>query len=954
MDNTPIKVLLVEDDEDDYIITRDLLSEIENERFELTWVATYDEALMVIARNEHDVYLLDYRLGNHNGLELLPEAVARGCQAPLILLTGQGNHEIDLEAMKAGAADYLVKGQIGAPLLSRSIRYAIERARTMGALRQAEQRYRDIFEAAPVMYVITRNEGGEPIITDCNQLFLSTLGYSRAEVLERPLAAFYTPASRTKLGEGGGYQRALAGSFVTEERELLTRTGQIVETLLRTSPETDPEGHVMGTRAMFVDITARKRAEEQLHRRNRELALLNQVIAASAAALESEVALETACRELALAFGLPQASVILLNETKTEAVVAAEYLAGDRPPLLHQAISLTGHPSWQYLFGHDTPLVMTRGHSDPRLTSIYDLLSQDGIVSALIIPLVINGEVIGKLCLGAIEPRSFSHDEINLAWSVADQVAGALARTRLTRTHRRLITAVEQSAESMLITDTEGIILYVNPAFEYTSGYSRDEIVGQNVDFLRNGEHDAVLYEDIRATVSAGCMWHGRFVNHRKDATLYIEDASISPVRDESGAIVNYVEVRRDVTRELQLEAQYHQSQKMEAIGQLAGGIAHDFNNLLTVINGYSEVVLHQYLHKSDPSRKFLEEIKKAGERAASLTGQLLAFSRKQVLQPKILDLNQIVMDIDKMLQRLIGEDIEVTTLLASGMAPIKADPHQLEQVLINLAVNARDAMPSGGKLTIETANVTLDLAYAEQQAEVTPGEYVMLAVSDTGIGMPEAVKARIFEPFFTTKEQGKGTGLGLATCFGIIKQSGGHIQVYSELGYGTTFKVYLPCIEAEISGSTKPAEVGKLPYGTETILLVEDEAAVRTLAANVLREQGYVVLEAANGEEALRLIQEQPETEIHLLLTDVVMPQMGGRELSDRLKTVRPDIKVLFTSGYPDDAIVHHRVLDRGVAFLQKPFTLDTFAGKIREVLEASPAELVWETGLAAKPTLK
>ncbi|MBI1882080.1 MAG: PAS domain S-box protein, partial [Chloroflexi bacterium] len=605
------------------------------------------------------------------------------------------------------------------------------------------------------------------------------------------------------------------------------------------------------------------------------------------------------------------------------------------PPLLHQTIPLTGNLPWQYLFSHDTPLVITKGQSDPRLTSVYDLLSQHGIVSALIVPLVINGEVIGKLCLGAIEPRSFSPEEINLAWSVADQVAGALARARLTQTYQRLTTVVEQSAESVLITDTEGTILYVNPAFEHTSGYSRAEVVGQNSGILRSEKQDAAFYKEMWATISAGQVWRRRFISQRKDGTLYTEDASISPIRDESRAIVNYVEVRRDVTRELQLEAQYHQSQKMEAIGQLAGGIAHDFNNLVTVINGYSELVLHRYLGQSDPSRKFLEEIKKAGERAASLTGQLLAFSRKQVLQPKILDLNRVVVEVNKMLQRLIGENIEVTTLLVPGLAPIKADPNQLEQVLINLAVNARDAMPSGGKLTIETANVTLDLAYARQHAEVTPGEYVMLTVSDTGVGMTEAIKARIFEPFFTTKEQGKGTGLGLATCFGIVKQSGGSIEVYSELGRGTTFKVYLPCIEEAISCSTKPVEADKLPYGTETILLVEDGVSVRTLAANVLREQGYTVLEAANGEEALYLIQGQPETELHLVLTDVVMPQMGGRELADQLKTVRPDIKVLFTSGYPDDAIVHHGVLEPGIAFLEKPFTLAALARKVREVLD-------------------
>jgi two-component system cell cycle sensor histidine kinase/response regulator CckA len=384
----------------------------------------------------------------------------------------------------------------------------------------------------------------------------------------------------------------------------------------------------------------------------------------------------------------------------------------------------------------------------------------------------------------------------------------------------------------------------------------------------------------------------------------------------------------------LQLEEHYRQAQKMEAVGQLAGGIAHDFNNLLTVINGYSELLLLRYLKADHPSRKYLEEIKRAGERAATLTGQLLAFSRKQILQLQIVDLNTVVAEMDKMFRRLISEDIDLDTRLAPDLAPIKADRGQVEQVLLNLVVNARDAMPQGGKLTFETANVRLDQDYADEHAEVTPGEYVLLAVSDTGIGMTEEIKARIFEPFFTTKEEGKGTGLGLATCFGIIKQSKGHIGVYSEPGLGTTFKIYLPCATETTEPIAAREESETLPRGTETILLVEDGEAVRVLAAQLLREQGYTVLEAGNGEEALRLTEAQIEPEIHLLLTDVVMPQMGGKELADRLQAERPNLKVLFTSGYTDDAIVHHGVLEPGIAFLEKPFTASTLLRKVRQTL--------------------
>lgn len=402
--------------------------------------------------------------------------------------------------------------------------------------------------------------------------------------------------------------------------------------------------------------------------------------------------------------------------------------------------------------------------------------------------------------------------------------------------------------------------------------------------------------------------------------------------RTPDGYALRATGVHRDVTARRQLEEQFRQAQKMDAVGQMAGGIAHDFNNLLTVIGGYAALAL-EYLRPGDPVLPHLTEIKNAAERASALTQQLLTFSRKQIVQPRILALNEVLHHTERMLRRLIGENITLDTVFAPHLWHVQADPNQLEQVLVNLAVNARDAMPHYGRLTIETANVWLDETYTALHAGVMPGEYVMLAVSDTGCGMNSAIQARIFEPFFTTKERGQGTGLGLATVYGIVQQSGGHVWVYSEPEHGTTFKVYLPRTLAapEMITIAPPLD---LPSGTESILLVEDDADVRRLSAEILRECGYAVTEAANGQEALIHIRNHEQT-IDLLITDVVMPNLGGRLLVEQAQLVRPVMPTLYMSGYTEDAVLRHGVLQHGVAFLGKPFVPLTLAQRVRQLLD-------------------
>jgi PAS domain S-box-containing protein len=487
------------------------------------------------------------------------------------------------------------------------------------------------------------------------------------------------------------------------------------------------------------------------------------------------------------------------------------------------------------------------------------------------------------------------------------------------------------------VNDDQHIQLF-NQGAERIFGYTAEEVLGRPLEMLLPSRFLDVHRQHIRGFAqsadTARRMGERRQIfGRRKDGTEFPAEASISQL--QSGGETVFTVILRDTTERQSLQTQLLQAQKMEAVGRLAGGIAHDFNNLLTAILGSSDLLLED-LSGDDQRRADVEDIKKAAQRAAALTRQLLAFSRQQVLAPQVLDLNALIADLEKMLRRLIGEDLEFRTVLAPDLGAVRADPGQIEQVIMNLAVNARDAMPQGGKLTVETANVDLDEAYAQAHVPVVPGRYTMVAVSDTGIGMDTQVKGHIFEPFFTTKEKGKGTGLGLATVYGIVKQSDGYIWVYSEPGQGTSFKIYLPRVEAPAEPPAPNATPPTSLRGSETVLLVEDEDAVRNLTRRVLEAHGYTVLTAADGQEALRLA-DRHRGPIHLLLTDVVMPNMSGRQVAERVLSARRGTKVLYLSGYTDDAIIHHGVLAPGIAFLQKPFTPQGLARKLREVLDAS-----------------
>ncbi|MBI2917870.1 MAG: response regulator [Chloroflexi bacterium] len=484
------------------------------------------------------------------------------------------------------------------------------------------------------------------------------------------------------------------------------------------------------------------------------------------------------------------------------------------------------------------------------------------------------------------------------------------------------ITRVNRQRERTFVTGAKSV-LRVTPPDEATS-----PVFGSHVHPDDKGGFLATL----ERVFETGQPIYGR--NHRVIFGEHVHHMSVNwePIKDEEGNVVEVQLAGFDVTDQKLLEEQYYQAQKMESVGRLAGGVAHDFNNLLTAIIGFTEMGLLA-LPTESPARPYLEEVKGAGERAATLTRQLLTFSRRQPVQPKVFNLGELTSNMAKILRRLIGEDIELATRSALGLWKVTADPGQIEQVLVNLAVNARDAMPHGGNLLIEVANVTLKPDHVRQHGEVPPGDYVLLAITDTGAGMSEEIKAHLFEPFFTTKKQ--GTGLGLATCYGIVKQSGGHISICSELGKGTMAKVYLPRTADGAEEAPKSQDPVPSARGRETVLLVEDDPAVRSLSAGALRQLGYTVLEAANGDEALHVVHEHSATSIQLVLTDLVMPQMGGKQLAERLVAMRPDLKVAFMSGYADGAIAHNGMLEAGTTFLQKPFSRRALAQMVRGVLD-------------------
>ena len=764
-----------------------------------------------------------------------------------------------------------------------------ERKKAEESLRESEVRLRTLGNNIPggALYQLLAPPDGKNRYTYISAGVESIFGVSPECVMADPESFWrlLVPEDVPRINAAQERSAREMSVFDCEFRQR-TRTGEIKWFHARSTPRRLDDGSVIWDGAI-ADIDERKRAEESLRESESRFRSLIEG-APEAIFVQSEGRFVYLNRGAVELFGAPSAEALL--NTELSARVAPEYRELVRERIRTQLETGTRAPFMDQ-----------------------DYLRLDGTR----IPVETTAV-----------PIRFQNCNAHLVF-----LRDITERKRVEAERERLMAAIAQSGEVIVITDQEGTIQYVNPAFERVTGYTRAEALGQTPRVLKSGKHEAAFYRDLWQTLTSGRTWAGRFVNKRKDGTLYTEEATLSPVRDAAGRIVNYVAVKRDITESLQLETQFQQIQKMESVGRLAGGVAHDFNNMLNVIQGYAEMA-QKGVDSDTPLFADLQEISAAAERSAALTRQLLAFARKQAILPKVLDLNDTVVMMLKMLRRLIGENIELTWQPGSGDTTIKIDPSQIDQILANLAVNARDAIGGVGKLVIETENTTLDPSFCTKNVDAVPGEYVMLAVSDNGCGMDKATIEHIFEPFFTTKSVGEGTGLGLATVYGIIKQNRGVITVYSKPGYGTTFRIYLPkhLDKAEQLKAENTAEI--LSKNHETVLLVEDEPAILRLGKRMLEDLGYRVRTASLPGEAIAWAECHPH-DIQLLVTDVIMPEMTGWDLAKQLRSISPNIKLLFMSGYTSDTITQNDRLFSGTQLIQKPFSKRDLAIKVAETLD-------------------
>ena len=900
-----IKVLLVEDDEDDYFLARELLAEIKSQRFAIEWAKTYDKGLDCFKTKTYDVCLVDYRLGAQNGIDLLGEALNAGCEAPIIILTGQGEHEIDLQAMSAGAADYLVKGRLDSGLLERSIRYAIERKRAQAKAATEQARLAAFGQA--VGLALTQRDALEGILDHCAKAIVSYLHAAQGRIW-----VYNEEEKKMNLLASAG----LSGSRENSARPSILHA-QVISSrkpLLINKVLGDP-------RVVDQDWV---RQEGIVSYAGYPLVIEDRLVGIMSLFARSALSEGTLQEMGSVANGI---ALCIDRKRSAQALDASEFkyrsVVENIKEVIFQ-ISDAGrfgflNPAWTEMTGFKlkdtlgTPLVDYLHPEDrERHWDIFQQLIERRLSSCRQEMRFLAKD--GSFRWVEVYAQPIFHGNV---FGASGTIRDITERKQAEAEIEKLAAFVRLNPDPVIELAADGTLTYLNPAArEFTK--------------LLQVENPSGILPGNVSTIAREClrMGHSKL---REEISIGGRTLAWSFFPIITSQVVHCYGT--DVTDRTTLEAQLRHSQKLESIGQLAAGVAHDFNNILTIVQGHADRLLGRYDGDAAATEP-LKQISDAAKRGASLTLQLLMFSRKQVMQPKVADLNAILGNMTKMLQRLLGEDIALESKYAPSLLAIEADVGMVEQVIMNLSVNARDAMPKGGKLLIATDAQQIDEGYVHQNPEARTGKFVVMSVTDTGCGMKPETLARIFEPFFTTKEVGKGTGLGLATVYGIVKQHQGWVKVSSQPGQGTTFRIFFPASSKKVEIVDKKSPQHKVRGGRETILIVEDEPVLRELARMILKDYEYQVLEAGTGVEALR-VWEKHGGEIDLLLTDMVMPEgMTGRELADQLKKRKPSLKVIYTSGYSSE-VMGRDDHPPDIRFLQKPYPPPQLAQTVRECLD-------------------
>lgn len=930
--------ILVVDDEPE--LNRVLVESLTQQGFDVTGCTSGVNALSQLREESFDLMITDLMMPQMDGITLLQAALEIDPNLVAIIMTGQGTIQTAVDAMRLGAFDYVLK-----PFRLQQLLPVLTRAVNMRRLRIENLQLRESVAIYGLTQTIAFTLDSNTVVSKLADAAMQQCDADEVSVLlptpdgsELYVAAVRGPNRERLLGERIPLTEGIA-SWVARTREPVFLDGEVLDNRFTALwPRPDIKAaisvpmQVANKLIGVINLNDTKR-----HR----IFSLGQMKALSILASTAAAALETA--SLYSQVRRAEENYRSIFDNAVEGIFQVS----------RQGEFLSANPALARTLGYDSGAsLITESSTNPLNWTSRDAWQEFAR------KLESEGSLLGfeMVC------RRRDGQEVILSTSarlVTDELGEILyfegfaedvtesrhAQAALRQSEAELRALFEAMTDLIVVFDHEGRYRKIAPTKGALTYWKPEDLIGKTVVDIFPPSDAQFFLSYIRQALAESRTLRTEYKLETSWKNAWYE-FSVSPM-DEASVVC----VARDVTERKRVEGalaaseeRLRQSQKLEAIGRLAGGVAHDFNNILTVIGGYSSLLLDK-LPVTSPYRSSVEEIKRAGDRAGGLTRQLLAFSRKQILQPKVLDLNQVVSEMERLVRRLIGEDVELTAVLEADLGLVKADPSQVEQVLLNLLVNARDAMPDGGKLTIETKNVELASGYA-QRFGIAPGSYVMLAVSDNGFGMDAETQGRIFEPFFTTKNASKGTGLGLSTVYGIVKQSGGHIWVYSEERKGTTFKIYLPRVQEHAEAETTEAPEA-VPAGTETLLVVEDEDQVRAILEQMLKELGYKVIAAASGPEALDLARKQAGL-IDLMITDLVMPQMSGRELVDRMRQQEPNIKVLFMSGYTDDAIVRHGLLDASLEFLQKPFDAAGVASKVRQVLDGgarAPANLTHAT---------